>query len=187
MNNITIIALTKYSYNGASSRYRVYNYQNYFAKNNINMSINPLFSSSYLTTKNKIIKSLIVLFSYFKRLFLLVFILFFKNRYKLILIEYELFPYFPAFFEYLLYKRGIKYFVDYDDAIFHKYENYRLLANKIAKVMGYADTVIVCNSYLEDYAKMYNKNIFMIPTVVDLDLYRDTMLGYKKKILIILS
>lgn len=83
-------------------------------------------------------------------------------------------------------KRGIKYIVDYDDAIFHRYDMsnnriiYKLLKNKIAKVIKYASYVIVCNKYLEDYAKKYNKNLFRLPTVVLLDKYIKEMLNFQK-------
>ena len=99
----------------------------------------------------------------------------------------SLFPFFPAWFEYLFHKRGIRYIVDYDDAIFHKYdmsENiiiHGLLKNKIAKVMKYADHVIVCNVYLEAYAKKYNNYISRLPTVVLLDKYEKKMKSFQEK------
>ena len=182
-----ILAFTKYSYEGPSSRYRFYNYQECFSKQNIEMIIKPLFERSYFNTSNKIMKALIVLLSYVKRFALVCQILIFKKKYDLVLIEYELFPYFPAWFESLLHKRGIKYIVDYDDAIFHKYDMsnnkiiHGLLKNKIAKVMEYADHVIVCNAYLEAYAKKYNEHTFRLPTVVILDKYKNEMGTFQKK------
>lgn len=186
-----ILALTKYPYEGPSSRYRFYNYQHCFKENNITMTIKPFFSNSYFTTTNKVQKISIVFFSYICRFFLLLNLLIFKNKYQLILIEYELFPYFPALFEYFLKKRGIKYIVDYDDAAFHKYDmNYNrftrpflklFLKNKIAKVMKYADGVIVCNDYLDRYAREYNSNIFRLPTVVLLHKYKKALLEFKKE------
>jgi hypothetical protein len=182
-----ILALTKYSYEGPSSRYRFYNYRKCFQENGIDMTIKPFFSKSYFTTTNKIKKIFIVLFSYFSRFFLLLNILLFKKKYKLILIEYELFPYFPAIFEYFLKKRAINYIVDYDDAIFHKYDMNQnkiiqtLLKNKIAKVIKNASYVIACNKYLEDYIKEYNQNIFRLPTVVLLEKYMEEIKKFKKK------
>jgi len=184
---MNILALTKYSYEGPSSRYRFYNYKNCFKENNINMTIKPLFKKSYFTSTNKIEKIAIVLFSYLSRFFLLSNLLIFKNKYQLVLIEYELFPYFPAWFEYLLHKRGINYIVDYDDAIFHKYDMstnkiiYKLFKNKIAKVINYAKHVIVCNAYLYEYAKKYNSNISSLPTVVLLEKYKKELLAFQKE------
>jgi glycosyltransferase involved in cell wall biosynthesis len=182
-----LLVFTKYSYEGPSSRYRFYNYKKCFKANNIEMNIKPLFSKSYFNSKHKTEKILTVLFAYLKRFVLLISLLLFKSRYQLVLIEYELFPYFPAFFEYLLHKRGIKYIVDYDDAIFHKYDLnnnkliHTLLKNKIAKVMTYANHVVVCNAYLESYAKKYNQNIFKLPTVVLLYKYKKEMQEFKKE------
>jgi glycosyltransferase involved in cell wall biosynthesis len=184
---LDILAFTKYSYEGPSSRYRFYNYQKCFEKQNIQMIIQPLFTKTYFNAHNKITKLLFVLFVYFKRLAFVCQVLIFKKRYDLLLLEYELFPYFSSVFEYLLKKRGIKFIVDYDDAIFHKYDMSNnkyiqvLLKNKIAKVMKYASYVIVCNKYLESYAKKYNDNIFRLPTVVLLDKYKKEMASFQKK------
>ena len=150
------------------------------------MTINPLFEKSYFTASSKIIKIFVVCLTYFKRLTSVCQILIFRKRYELLLIEYELFPYFPALFEYLLNKRGIRYIVDYDDAIFHKYDRHKnklvryLLKNKIAKVIKYAKHVIVCNDYLESYARKYNPDILKLPTVVLSERYQEAMEGFEK-------
>lgn len=176
-----VLALTKYSYEGPSSRYRFYNYRECFQQKSIDLVIHPLFTHAYFDAVTSVAKRFVVLIAYLKRLFSLLCILFCKKRYDLLLIEYELFPYFPAFFEWLLHKRGVKYIVDYDDAIFHKYDMSEsravkfLLRNKIAKVIRYAEHVIVCNAYLERYAKQYNANILRLPTVVLLDRYKERM------------
>ncbi len=151
------------------------------------MVIKPLFSKSYFDAPNGIMKLFVVLLAYFRRLALVCQVLICKKRYDLVLLEYELFPYFPPLFEYLLKKRGIRYIVDYDDAIFHKYDMSDnqmirgLLENKIASVMKYANCVIVCNAYLESYAKKYNDHIFRMPTVVLLDRYKQEMAVFQKE------
>jgi len=181
-----ILALTKYSYEGPSSRYRFYNYKKCFEKDGIKLMISPLFDSKYFKEKSKYKKIQIVIFSYIKRIKQILKLLT-KNSYDLVLIEYELLPYFPAFFEKILNKRGIKYIVDYDDAIFHKYDLHKnsliryLLKNKIPTVMKNATHIIACNQYLEDFAKRYNKNITRLPTVVLLDKYKEKMKNHKKR------
>jgi len=151
------------------------------------MTIKPLFDRSYFIARNKFSKMKSVFSAYIYRFFLLVHLLFSRKKYDLLLIEYELFPYFPAWFEFLLHKRGIQYIVDYDDAIFHKYDMSKnlliktFLKNKIAKVIQYARHVIVCNSYLESYAKKYNNQLIKLPTVVLLDNYTEKMQNFKKK------
>ncbi len=184
---MTILALTKYSYEGPSSRYRFYNYQECFEENNIDMRIKPFFSQSYFTTHTKLKKLFIVFFAYIQRFFLLLKLLMLKKKYTLVLVEYELFPYLPAWFEYLMHKRGVRYIVDYDDAIFHKYDMNKnkiihvILKNKIANVMKYAEHVIVCNAYLEAYAKKHNDHTLRLPTVVLLDKYKKEIETFQKK------
>jgi len=181
-----LLALTKYSYEGPSSRYRFYNYQKPFLDHGIEMHINPLFDKFYFDAESKWKKLLVVLLAYIKRLILIVQLLISPKKYDLVLLEYELFPYFPAWFEYLFAKRDIRYIVDYDDAIFHKYDMHRyifinsLLKDKIAKVMTYAQTVIVCNPYLETYANRCNAHVITLPTVVELDKYKEALQSYDK-------
>ena len=184
---INVLALTKYSYSGPSSRYRFYNYENSFKENSISLDLKPLFDKQYFNVSNKFIKMFIVLFSYFKRLSILLSVLILKNKYTLVLVEYELFPYMPAIFETLLSKRGIKYIVDYDDAIFHKYDMNNnkiirmLLKHKIANVVRHAKHVIICNEYLKSYVEEYNSNILKLPTVVILNNYKEKIKQFIKE------
>ncbi len=186
MEKIKILALSKYSYEGPSSRYRFYNYKQCFEENGIDMDIYPLFNKNYFTAKNSFDKTAAAAKAYIKRVIFLFKILFF-NSYDLLLIEYELLPYFPAIFEKLLKLRGIKYIVDYDDAIFHRYDMSsnlfikKFLSKKIANVIKNASAVIACNSYLENYAAKYNKKIYRLPTVVLIDRYIQKCVNYDKK------
>jgi len=184
---VKIIAFTKYPYEGPSSRYRFYNYVSCFAKAQIDMRIEPFFSTSYFVQTNRALKIFSVLLSYLRRVLQLLWLLLSPRRCDLVLIEYELLPFFPPLFEYLLKKRHIKYLADYDDAIFHKYDLHpnrllrRLFRRKIGKVMGGAETVIVCNGYLEEYARKYNARTFRLPTVVLLDNYNKAMHLHQNK------
>jgi glycosyltransferase involved in cell wall biosynthesis len=185
MPNKKILALTKYSRKGPSSRYRYYNYINCFQQNNIEMTVSPFFKDKYFDETNKIKKLINILFSYTSR-FWVVLKLFFGKKYSLIIIEYEIFPYFPSTFEKLLKYKKLPYIVDYDDAIFHQYDRHAnslikiLFKNKIAKVMKLAETVIVGNAYLKDYTINHNKNIVMLPTVAFLEKYASSYENYTK-------
>jgi glycosyltransferase involved in cell wall biosynthesis len=173
-----IIAFTKYSYEGPSSRYRYYNYAECFEKQGIAMTMSPLFTSAYFKAGGKGWKLMHVLKAYLSRIFLLLRLLAGPKKYDLFIIEYELFPFFPALFEWLLRRRGFRYIVDYDDAVFHKYDMHRnrlmrmLLGKKIGQVMKTARAVIVCNAYLERYARRFNQKTLRLPTVVILDRYK---------------
>ena len=184
---VNILALTKYSYEGPSSRYRFYNYVDCFEKESITIEIEPFFSSAYLVKSTRIVKLFSVLNAYIQRVSKLIGLILSSKQYDLILIEYELLPFFPAIFEYMLKKRQIKYVVDYDDAIFHKYDLHKntfvrwLLKEKIGQVMSSAESVIVCNPYLEQYARKYNSHTYRLPTVVLLENYKKVMKKYESK------
>jgi glycosyltransferase involved in cell wall biosynthesis len=116
----------------------------------------------------------IIVKAYIKRLISLLEI---KN-YDLVWIEKELFPWLPEWGERYLKSLNIPYVVDYDDAIFHKYDLHQnrlirtILGDKIDNVIRNAALVIVGNDYLADRAKRAgNKNIVVLPTVVDVDRY----------------
>ncbi len=182
-----ILALTKYSDAGPSSRYRYYNYQKPFEEYGIEMDIAPLFPTEYLRARGKKEKIAITLRAYWQRILLLLGLLFSRQKYALLIVEYEMLPYMPALFERLLVLRGYKYIVDYDDAIFHRYDlnsNFWIrlfLRKKIAAVISRAAYTIICNEYLGSYARRYTTKIFRIPTVVLLDRYREKTESFTPK------
>ena len=80
-------------------------------------------------------------------------------KYDLLVIEKELFPFFPALFERFLSILRVPYIVDYDDALFHRYDRHRLilvrwlLGRKIDVIMRHATVVVTGNEYLADRAR----------------------------------
>lgn len=180
-----ILVLSKYGYKGASSRYRIFQYIPFLKISGINNDINCLFNDEYLDQlyykSSRSIKSLIK--SVFKRLI----VLFNIKKYDLIFIEYEIFPYFPAVFEFIFKIFNVKYIVDYDDAIFHNYDLNTnkiirlVLKNKIKHVIKFASGVIVGSHYLFEYVQKWNKNVFFIPTSVNLEIY-NTVIPKKDQI-----
>ncbi len=172
-----IAAFTRYDETAPSSRYRFYRYRECFASEGVEMEIFALFDRHYLETRHGIKKAFLACGAYLRRLRDVLHLFLDRNTYDIVLIEYELFPYLPAWFESLMRRRGIAYIVDYDDAIFHKYDRHRfawvrrLLGDKVAEVIRDAKSVIVCNDYLYDYAVAYNRSVTKIPTVVDIRRY----------------
>ncbi len=168
--------LTKYSRLGASSRYRSYQYLPALESAGLDVNVSPLFDDDYLQHKYETGRaSKISIFQAFFRRFWAVLTL---PRYSVVFIEYELLPYVPAFLERWLHWRSCRMIVDYDDALFHQYDQHsntwirRLLGTKIADVMQAADTVVVGNRYLADYAHRNGaSDVVEIPTVVDLGRY----------------
>lgn len=99
-------------------------------------------------------------------------------KYDLVVIEKELFPYFPPFAELILVFLRIPFLVDYDDAIHHQYDQNqnlfirRFLGSKIYTIMKVSTAVTVGNSYLAGHAKLAGaKNVIQIPSVIDCTKY----------------
>jgi glycosyltransferase involved in cell wall biosynthesis len=116
-----------------------------------------------------------VLTGYWRRLKALVH----AGRYDLVWIEKEIFPFLPSAAEHLLRKLGVPYLVDYDDALFHRYDKHCrwlvrvLLGGKIDSVMRDSALVVAGNEYLADRARLANaRRVEIVPTVVDLERYK---------------
>lgn len=177
MKVIKVLALTRYSRLGASSRLRFYQYLPYLKQCGIAVEVAALFGDDYIhdlySGKGK--RPTVVLRAYFRRIKdLLRF-----RHFNLVWIEKELFPFLPALGESLVNAFGIPYIVDYDDAIFHNYDLHPnklvrfLLRNKIDNIMKQAAVVVVGNNYLGERAHRAGaKRIELIPTVVDIKRYR---------------
>jgi len=99
----------------------------------------------------------------------------FSYKYDVIVLHCEAFPYITPFLEKYLAFRKIKYIYDYDDAIFHNYDQHSnrlvrwILKDKIAAVIAGASGVIAGNKYLASYALKVNGSVEVIPTVIDLN------------------
>lgn len=170
-----VLYFTKYSRNAGSSRLRSYQYFPFLEKQGILVEVSPLFSEAYLrklyageSTKSEALKG------YLKRFLKL----FSVRKYDKVVIEKELFPYLPAFAECLFHFLGVKYFVDYDDAVFHNYDLSsnklirKFLSKKIDWVMKFSGCVVAGNDYLADRARDAGaKRIEIIPTVIDMERY----------------
>ncbi len=170
-----ILLLTRHDRLGASSRLRALQYLPYFQSLGWKVDPAPFFSQGYLrnlyaaksTWKH-------VLLAYTNRLKVLIG----AGSYDLIWIEKELLPFSPALAERLLSALRIPYMVDYDDALFHKYDLHRLwpirvvFGRKIDAVMRHASMVVAGNEYLAWRARNAGaQRVEIVPTVIDLDRY----------------
>jgi glycosyltransferase involved in cell wall biosynthesis len=177
MKNVKVLFLTRYSYLGASSRLRSYQYIHFLARFGIEARVFPLFGDTYI--KNLYTSGRRKKTEVFQAYLLRVAQLLRARHFDLLWIEKELFPWLPAWGESLFNIFGIPYVVDYDDAIFHNYDLHpnRLvrfcLGTKIDQVMRRAAVVIVGNDYLGDRARRAGaKRVENLPTVVDLNRYQ---------------
>lgn len=172
-----IIFFTKYAKNAASTRYRVIQYIPFLEALNAKCEVSPLLGEIYLNSRFKSgkIQYLEILKGFLRRIWVLINV----KKDDLAVIYCELFPYFPAVLEKYLQIRGVCYVVDFDDAIFHIYDQHRcwitrfILGNKMRSVIAGASQVIAGNYYLAQYAKIINQHVHIIPTVVDINLYQE--------------
>ena len=173
---MNILLLSRYGPLGASSRIRSYQYLPYLKSQGIDVTVAPLLNDGYVKALySGKAKPLFSIFgSYMRRLGNIL-----KSRsFDLVWVEYELFPWLPAWMEIIMSYIDIPYIVDYDDAIFHRYNMHSramvrvLLGTKIDAVMRHAELVIVGNEYLGDYARKAGaKRVECTPSVIDPDRY----------------
>lgn len=172
-----VLLLSRYERSGASSRLRCLQYIPYLSNKGIEIEVSSLFNEKYLKNLYEIEKKNIanVFRCYAKRARKIFKI----KKFDLIWIEYEIFPWLPDLLENILSLVDIPYIVDYDDAIFHRYNlnpnkiaRY-FLANKIEKIMRRATVVVAGNSYIANHAVAAGaKRVETLPTVVDLNRYQ---------------
>ena len=164
---------TKYTRAGPSSRYRTFQYLLTLEAAGLRFTVSPLFSDAYLAHKYAQGRPRIsdVICAFAQRLWAVLTL----PSETLVVIEYELLPWFPAVLERWLAWRGCRMVVDYDDALFHQYDSHpnmwvrRLLGGKIGTVMRLAHTVVAGNAYLAEYALRAGAlRVDVIPTVIDL-------------------
>lgn len=99
----------------------------------------------------------------------------------MIWVEKEALPWFPWMLEKLALPKNVPIVSDYDDAVFHRYDQHRnpvirgVLGRKIDRVMGHSRLVTAGNAYLAERAQAAGaKWVEIVPTVVDVDAYLPT-------------
>ena len=171
-----ILSLTRYERLGSSSRVRFYQYFPYLLAHGIQIQNAALLDNEYVRRlyNQKPAAFIPIIQSYFQRITWLA-----RSRsFDLLWIEKELLPWVLAWMEYLLSRLRVPYVVDYDDAIFHRYDAHpnwairALLGRKIDAVMRAATLVIVGNDYLATRAHQAGaRRVEYLPSVVDASRY----------------
>lgn len=175
-----LLILSRYDRQGASSRLRSLQYLPWLEAAGFAVQVQPLFDARYLTQlyAGGGRDGLGIACAYGNRLRHL--------RHSpppdLIWLEKELLPWLPAGVESLFLPRHVPVVCDYDDALFHRYDLHRnplvrrLFGRKIDRVMAGSAMVFAGNGYLAARALQAGaEQVELVPTVVDLDHYADTM------------
>jgi len=169
------LMLTRYERTGASSRLRLIQYAEHLDSLGFTTSLEPFFDASYLqrlySGRSTLAPTLVAYASRAGQLIR-------AGHADLMWLEKEALPWLPWAFERAMLPRAVPLVVDYDDAVFHRYDLHRssfirgLLGRKLDKLMASASLVTVGNSYLADRAKMAGaRRVEIVPTVVDLTDY----------------
>ncbi len=167
---LRVLFLTKYGRRAASSRLRYLQYIPKLEREGIHCEIKPLFDDLYVerTFNNKPIAFPYLVGRFWDRLKAALS----SRQYDVVVLQYEAFPYVPAWLENLLGAR-VPYVLDIDDAIFHSYDlSPRFLvrftlSSKIRAVMRSAACVLAGSPYLAEYARVENRHVEWAPTCID--------------------
>jgi glycosyltransferase involved in cell wall biosynthesis len=173
MKRLKVLLFSRYSRLGPSSRLRSLQYLPLLQDLGIDVQVHTLFPDAYLEELygNRPGAARYLAWQYCSQRFMQ---LLRRDEHDLAWIEGELFPYLPHWIESVLARSAKPYVVDYDDALFHKYDLSpnplvrRMLGRKIDQVMRGAACVIAGNHYLAARASQAGAaRIEIIPTVVD--------------------
>lgn len=184
MRPIRLLILSRYDERGASSRLRTLQYAPYLGEHGFSITHQPLFGSAYLRgiygssnwLATRVRSGGRIGAAMLRRLRAVMA----ARKYDVIWVEKELFPYLPGWFEGALARAKTPYVVDYDDAVFHRYDRSgwavarKVLGTKLDPLLGGAFAVTAGNDYLATYARQHGaRRVELIPTVIDINRYHD--------------
>jgi glycosyltransferase involved in cell wall biosynthesis len=166
-----ILFLPRYSPRGASSRYRIWQYVPLFELAGHQVEVQQLLDDKYLEGlyQNGRRPWTSLVRGYGERMLRALRV----SRFDAVICEQEILPFLPDSAELFVLRRSRRFFVDYDDNAYSKYSAWPLLRKRIPRIMAAAETVVVGNNYLADYARQFSQSVRVIPTVVDLSRYPD--------------
>jgi len=164
-----VLGLSLYGPQAASHRVRLSQFKPGLLSAGINLQIQSLLDDAYLqrsfSGRRPSLRRL--LDAYGRRLHSLRH----SDPFDLAIVYAELLPFLPGWLERLLLE--LPFIYDYDDAFFLKYRSGRLrllqplLGAKADRLMAAAVAVTAGNSALAAYARRFNSNVTILPSVVD--------------------
>lgn len=175
MKQVKVLALTKYGRLGASSRMRSLQYLPWFERAGLQITMRSLLPDEVLSDRYQLgsygVWSLLK--AYAGRLRALIA----RKQFDVIWIEKEAFPWWPLWLELRLL-RDVPFVLDYDDAIFHNYDQHhsywvrRLFGRRLDGLMAHAALVVGGNTYLAQRARDAGAQwVEVVPTVIDFERY----------------
>lgn len=173
-----ILFLTKYPEQGASSRYRVYQYLDHYSELGTDVAIqsfmDELLYRLSISRGSQAKKIWMTAKAIVRRLAFV-----WRNRdADALYLQRELLPFGPPVIERLLKRRGMRLFFDYDDALFiKKASRYNRIASffrspqKIADIIRMSDLTIAGNDWLRDQANSLGGRAITVEVAEDTNRY----------------
>lgn len=174
-DKFSVLLLTRYARDGASSRVRCLNFLSFLEKSGIEVTTAPFFGDDYLGKlhRGERYRSRNLMRDYAKRLQQLMS----ASVYDLVWIEKEVLPWLPAWLEGV-FLRGQPFILDYDDFWSARYTDNRnpmirlLMPRKLESIALRASAVVVGNPFLARWAREAGaRRVVELPTAVDPDHY----------------
>ena len=166
---IKVLGLALYGSLAASHRVRLRQYCIGLAERGIDLTVQSLLGNEYLQARfhGGALPSLSLLGAGMNRIkFLLS-----RDKFDIAIVHCELFPFIPGWVEKAALQ--IPFIYDFDDAFYLRYKTGRfawlnpILGGKFNQFMRGAAAITAGNQHLAAYASHFNKNITVLPSVVD--------------------
>lgn len=172
---LRVLALTRYGALGASSRMRYLQYLPILIAADIQVEVQSLFDDATLAARyERGGYSLVAALRCFSQR---IAALRKRRQFDLLWIEKEALPWWPLWVESGLL-RGVPYVLDFDDAVFHNYDQHRLalvrhcFGQRLDGLMARSALVVGGNDYLAQRARDAGAPwVEVLPTVIDLARY----------------
>lgn len=172
---VKVLALTKYGHLGASSRMRLLQYLPWFEQEGLQVTVQPLMSDEFLSLRYQ--QGTYGLWSLLKAYARRLRALMARRQFDMVWIEKEALPWWPLWLELALL-HGVPYVLDYDDAIFHSYDQHAnswvrsLFGRRLDGLMAQSALVVGGNKFLAQRARDAGAPwVEVVPTVIDLARY----------------
>lgn len=167
-----ILILSRYDQSGASSRVRFYQFAPELEALGWQLEFSPLFGADIVATigQGRGLSDWAKIGAAYVRRIQAAFAI---RHYDLVWIEKELLPFAPGMVETVLRPRAMPYVIDYDDAIFHNYDDHRsglvrrLFSKKLDGLLKGSALVTAGSRYLEEYATRHGaQRVVSVPSCV---------------------
>lgn len=173
-----LFALTPYPTRSADTRYRIEQFMPALESAGWKVTLRPFMNERLFTIYNqpgeKLEKIGLTLKCLMERLKDLAV----AEKADVVLLHKEAFPFGPPWIEKAFRKRAKTIIYDMDDAYWTHPPQFRQIGNKfrdpkrIQKILGMSDIILAGNDFLAEYARQYNPNVIVFPTVLDTERYR---------------